>query len=86
MLRDNSTAIQQQAASSTVSLQSLQTSFANLYATMDAIDTFRTQALDSMATTVGVLQNEVAKSRQYLDRARATETRQGSGVLDLGPR
>jgi uncharacterized protein YaaN involved in tellurite resistance len=86
MLRDNSTAIQQQAASSTVSLQSLQTSFANLYATMDAIDTFRTQALDSMATTVGVLQNEVAKSQQYLDRARATETRQGSGVLDLGPR
>jgi uncharacterized protein YaaN involved in tellurite resistance len=86
MLRDNSTAIQQQAASSTVSIQSLQTSFANLYATMDAIDTFRTQALDSMATTVGVLQNEVAKSQQYLDRARATETRQGSGVLDLGPR
>jgi uncharacterized protein YaaN involved in tellurite resistance len=86
MLRDNSTAIQQQAASSTVSLQSLQTSFANLYATMDAIDTFRTQALDSMATTVGVLQHEVAKSQQYLDRARATEARQGSGVLDLGPR
>jgi uncharacterized protein YaaN involved in tellurite resistance len=86
MLRDNSTAIQQQAASSTVSLQSLQTSFTNLYATMDAIDTFRTQALDSMATTVGVLQNEVAKSQRYLDRARATESREGAGVLDLGPR
>ena len=41
MLRDNSVAIQQQAASSTIGLPQLQAAFANIYATMDAIDTFK---------------------------------------------
>ena len=41
MLRDNSVAIQQQAASATIGLPQLQAAFANIYATMDAIDTFK---------------------------------------------
>ena len=36
--------------------------------TMDAIDTFKVQALDTMAATIGVLETEVAKSQEYLDR------------------
>src|SRR3954468_18404930 len=68
MLRDNSVQIQQQAASATIGLPQLQAAFANIYQTMDAIDTFKVQALDSMAATVGVLQTEVSKSQEYLDR------------------
>ena len=84
MLRDNSVAIQEQAASSTLGLEQLQAAFANIYETMDAIDAFRGQALDSMAQTIGVLEGEVEKSRSYLDRAKKTDTRLVGGELDLG--
>ena len=59
MLRDNSAQIQQQAASATIGLPQLQAAFANIYATMDSIDTFKLQALDTMAATIGTLESEV---------------------------
>jgi uncharacterized protein YaaN involved in tellurite resistance len=68
MLRDNSAQIQEQAASSTIGLEQLQTAFANIYATMDSIDEFKLRALDTMSQTIGVLEGEVAKSKAYLDR------------------
>jgi uncharacterized protein YaaN involved in tellurite resistance len=84
MLRDNSVAIQQQAASATIGLPQLQAAFANIYATMDAIDTFKVEALDSMAATIGTLENEVTKSRSYLDRVAQQDQRVIQGSLDLG--
>jgi uncharacterized protein YaaN involved in tellurite resistance len=84
MLRDNSVAIQQQAASSSIGLPQLQAAFANIYATMDAIDTFKVQALDSMAATIGTLETEVSKSRDYLDRVSRQDERVTHGSLDLG--
>lgn len=84
ILRDNSIAIQEQAASSTLGLEQLQAAFQNIYATMDAIDQFRVQALDGMAQTIGVLEGEVEKSRTYLDRAQRTDARLAGGELDLG--
>lgn len=84
MLRDNSVAIQEQAASSTIGMEQLQAAFANIYETMDAIDAFRGQALDSMAQTIGVLEGEVEKSRTYLERAKSTDARLAGGELDLG--
>jgi uncharacterized protein YaaN involved in tellurite resistance len=85
MLRDNSVQIQQQAASATVGLPELQAAFANIYQTMDAIDTFKVQALDSMAATIGTLQTEVKKSQAYLDRVKSADLREaGGGSLDLG--
>ncbi|MEV6282324.1 toxic anion resistance protein [Kribbella sp. NPDC051770] len=84
MLRDNSVAIQQQAASATIGLPQLQAAFANIYATMDAIDTFKVEALDNMAATIGTLENEVTKSRSYLDRVAQQDQRVVQGSLDLG--
>lgn len=69
MLKDNSAKIQTQAASSTVQIESLQKAFANIYETMDSIDTFKQQALVTMSQTIGTLQVEVDKSRSYLERA-----------------
>ncbi|HRC12743.1 MAG TPA: toxic anion resistance protein, partial [Dermatophilaceae bacterium] len=56
MLRDNSVLIQEQAASATIGLPQLQAAFQNIYQTMDAIDTFKVQALDNMAATIGTLE------------------------------
>ena len=83
MLRDNSAAIQQQAASSTIGLPQLQAAFQNIYATMDSIDTFKMQALDTMAATIGTLETEVAKSQDYLKRVNNSDQRLASGSLDI---
>ena len=83
MLKDNSVQIQEQAASATIGLPQLQAAFANIYETMDAIDTFKVQALDSMAATIGTLETEVTKSQDYLDRVRRQDERVASGSLDL---
>ena len=84
MLRDNSVRIQEQAASSTIGIEQLQNAFANIYQTMDAIDTFKVQALDNMAATIGTLENEVTKSRAYLDRANRANPTVAMGSLDIG--
>ncbi|BAK36214.1 hypothetical protein MLP_32000 [Microlunatus phosphovorus NM-1] len=83
MMRDNSAAIQQQAASATIGLPQLQAAFANIYATMDSIDNFKLQALDSMQTTISTLESEVSKSREYLDRVNNADRRLASGALDI---
>jgi uncharacterized protein YaaN involved in tellurite resistance len=73
MLKENSARIQEQAASATIGIEQLKSAFANIYATMDSIDEFKLRALDNMAQTIGVLENEVAKSRDYLDRAQRSQ-------------
>ena len=69
LLRTQTGVIHQQAASSTIPIETLQRAFQNIYATMDAIDTFKVQALASMKTTVDTLGNEVEKSRGYIARS-----------------
>jgi hypothetical protein len=57
---------------------------------MDAIDTFKTAALDSMSTTVTALKGEIDQAQTYLARVRATDDKAGDGSgsgnngLDLG--
>ncbi len=84
MLKENSAAIQEQAASSTIGIEQLQAAFANIYATMDSIDEFKLKALDNMSTTIGVLENEVQKSKAYLDRVQQHDARNAAGSLDIG--
>jgi uncharacterized protein YaaN involved in tellurite resistance len=71
LLRQQSGAINEQAASSTVDIAKLQAAFDNIYATMDEIDGFKLQALDNMAKTVDSLSAQVQKSQAHIDRARA---------------
>lgn len=82
-LKQNSVEIQKQAAEATIGLPQLQNAFANIYATMDSIDQFKLQALDSMAQTIGVLEHEVDKSKAYLDRVSQTDERLASGSMDF---
>jgi uncharacterized protein YaaN involved in tellurite resistance len=82
LLKDNTARIHEQAANATIPVEVLQRAFQNVYDTMDAIDTFKLKALDSMKTTIGTLSNEVEKSRGYI--ARAEGQSQGSSAL-TGP-
>jgi uncharacterized protein YaaN involved in tellurite resistance len=76
MLRQQSAEIQEQAASSTVSIEKLQAAFDNIYATIDAIDTFKLAALDSMKQTIDSLSREVQRAQGHVDRARSAELAQ----------
>lgn len=69
MLKNQTGEIHKQAASSTIPVETLQRAFQNIYDTMDAIDTFKIQALDSMKQTVNTLTSEVEKSKGYIARA-----------------
>ncbi len=69
MLADQTGKIHEQAASSTIPLETLQRAFQNIYDTMDNIDSFKLRALDSMKQTVTTLSAEVEKSKGYIARA-----------------
>jgi len=71
MLREQTGKIHDQAASATIDVEQLKKAFADIYATMDAIDTFKSTALTSMRTTVDALKTEVGKAESYLERANA---------------
>ena len=77
--RQNTATIHEQAASSTIPLETLQRAFQNIYDTMDAIDTFKLKALDSMKTTVTALSGEVEKSKGYIARAEGAAQNQIGG-------
>ncbi len=69
LLKTQTGAIHEQAASSTIPLETLQRAFQNIYDTMDQIDAFKLAALTNMKQTVDTLGNEVEKSKGYIARA-----------------
>ena len=83
LLKEQTGKVYDQAASSTINLQQLQTAFNNIYETMDSIDTFKLQALDSMKQTIDGLTTEVNKAQTYLDRAKASSQNEAQASGDL---
>jgi uncharacterized protein YaaN involved in tellurite resistance len=73
LLAQQSVAINEQAASSTIGIDKLQAAFTNIYQTMDAIDTFKAQALNSMQTTINTLSTEIDKAQTYLARVKQAD-------------
>ncbi|MES2290735.1 MAG: toxic anion resistance protein [Pseudomonadota bacterium] len=69
LLKSQTAQIHEQAASSTIPLETLKRAFQNIYDTMDAVDAFKAKALVSMKTTVDTLSDEVEKSKGYIARA-----------------
>lgn len=69
LLQQQGTAIHQNAASSTVSIEALTAAFENVFATMDAIDTYKAEAVTNMASTVDALQTQLDRAQPYLARA-----------------
>jgi uncharacterized protein YaaN involved in tellurite resistance len=69
MLRDQSGRVTEAAAGAMVSVEKLQAAFANIYTTIDMIDRYKVEALDSMQKTIDALNGEVSKAQSYLQRA-----------------
>ncbi|MFD5506290.1 toxic anion resistance protein [Streptomyces sp. NPDC127051] len=80
MLSTQSGEIQRIAADPAVGAETLRTAFAQIYKTLDAIDTFKAQATENMAATVESLTGELQTASAYLARTRT------SGVLEGGER
>ncbi|MFE5535229.1 toxic anion resistance protein [Streptomyces sp. NPDC056492] len=80
MLSTQSGEIQRIAADPAVGAETLRTAFAQIYETLDAIDTFKAQAIENMAATVESLTGELRTASAHLARTRV------SGVLEGGER
>ena len=71
MLKDQSTRVAEQAISASVSVETLQKAFDNVFQALDTVDTYKIKALDSMKQTVDALDATAEKAKPYLDRERA---------------
>lgn len=68
LLAGQTARIHQQAASSTIGIDTLHKAFQNIYQVMDAITEFRSKSLDSLRQTVDALSGEVARARTCLEQ------------------
>jgi uncharacterized protein YaaN involved in tellurite resistance len=84
LLRQQTGEIQSQAASATINLEKLQAAFNNVYATIDMIDKYKVNALDSMERTIQALSGEIDRAKVYMDRARAAEIGQAQAAAITG--
>jgi uncharacterized protein YaaN involved in tellurite resistance len=82
LLKSNTAAIHEQAANSTIPVETLQRAFQNIYDTMDAIDTFKLKALDSMKTTVNTLSTKSRSRRAISPGPRARRRTRAAAVND----
>ncbi|GAB3980040.1 toxic anion resistance protein [Actinoallomurus acanthiterrae] len=69
MLAGQSGEIQRIAADPAVGVRTLRTSFEQIYRTIDAIDSFKVQAVTNMQSTVDALGAELNRASEYLSRA-----------------
>lgn len=86
-LKQQGAEINQQAASSGIQIEKLQAAFDNVFQTMDAIDTFRSEASANMATTITALQGQVERAKPYLERsmrAQGADAQLGGGQPPQG--
>ncbi|WP_405489505.1 toxic anion resistance protein [Streptomyces sp. NBC_00096] len=77
MLASQSGEIQRIAADPAVGAETLRTAFAQIYKTLDAIDTFKVQATENMAATVESLTGELQNASAYLARTRTANALEG---------
>ncbi|WP_369273111.1 toxic anion resistance protein [Streptomyces sp. R11] len=77
MLATQSGEIQRIAADPAVGAETLRSAFQQIYRTLDAIDTYKVQATEAMATTVENLTAELQHASAYLERSRAQGALEG---------
>ncbi|MER5365536.1 toxic anion resistance protein [Streptomyces sp. NPDC002722] len=80
MLAGQSGEIQRIAADPAVSAETLRTAFQQIYRTLDAIDTYKVQATESMAATVESLTSELQQAGAHLERSRSAGALESGGL------
>ena len=78
MLATQSGEIQRIAADPAVGVETLRGAFQHIYRTLDANDTYKARATESMATTVEALTDELQQASAYLERTRSASAVEGS--------
>ncbi|MEE1757984.1 toxic anion resistance protein [Streptomyces sp. SP18BB07] len=81
MLASQSGEIQRIAADPAVGTETLRTAFQQIYRTLDAIDTYKVQATETMAATVESLTSELQHATRYLERSRSQGALEGGGLV-----
>ena len=66
-------------------IEKIKEMFDQTYQAMDAMDTFRSQAITAMGQNNTIMQEQLARSEQYIDRVRQQQARQAVDVKDAGP-
>ncbi|MFE1879582.1 toxic anion resistance protein [Streptomyces diastatochromogenes] len=77
MLSTQSGEIQRIAADPAVGAETLRSAFQQIYRTLDAIDTYKAQATEAMASTVQSLTDELQNASAYLERSRSQGALEG---------
>ncbi|WP_328879619.1 toxic anion resistance protein [Streptomyces sp. NBC_00299] len=77
MLATQSGEIQRIAADPAVGAETLRSAFQQIYRTLDAIDTYKVQATEAMATTVENLTAELQHASAFLERSRSQGALEG---------
>lgn len=77
MLATQSGEIQRIAADPAVGAETLRSAFQQIYRTLDAIDTYKVQATEVMASTVESLTSELQHASAYLERSRSQGALEG---------
>lgn len=85
MLKQQVGRVQEQAASTGVSIDKLKLAFQNVYQTMDMVSNYKLNALENMRQTVETLSTEIERSKTYLDRTRQETVAQVSSYLEVSP-
>ena len=67
-----------------IGVEQMQTMFDNTFKAMDAMDTFRSQAIDAMGKNNEMIRHQVTRAEQYLERARSGQGDQGGDMPALG--
>ncbi|MFI6058484.1 toxic anion resistance protein [Streptomyces sp. NPDC051286] len=80
MLATQSGEIQRIAADPAVGAETLRTAFQQIYRTLDAIDTYKVQATESMAATIESLTAELQQAGTHLERSRSAGALEGGGL------
>ena len=70
-----------------IGIEKMQEMFDQTYKAMDAMDSFRAKAIDTMGQNNAIMKAQIAKSDQYLDRVRQQQARAvvGTGASVDGP-
>ncbi|MFD0151445.1 toxic anion resistance protein [Streptomyces sp. NPDC055721] len=80
MLSQQADDIHEIAANPAVGAETLRTAFQQIYSTLDAIDTYKVRATESMAATVESLTAELQVASAHLERSRRSSALEGGGL------
>jgi len=68
-----------------IGIQKIQEMFDNTFKAMDAMDTFRTRAIEVMGENNKILADQIQRSEQYLDKSRGEQARHAAAQIQDAP-